>query len=329
MEHVTAVRSVHHKVIDEHAFATNLVHTGRMVSGNAIYPSIGSIVAHRRGAVDPKVPAYMLIGFPNISRGPGFLGVKDGYIYLVDTQTGPAGFARPDGLTGDREADRRALLAATGEAAADSALAEYAEAQREAFRLAGPSFMKHFDLTKEPADLRASYGGEFGQRCLLARRLVEGGVRFIEVSHNLNFINGTGWDAHNDGIANQHVLIRELDNALAALTTDLKSKGLLDKTLIVVATEFGRPAEFDGRGGRGHQGTAFSMVLAGGGLKHCGAYGVTDDLSKKVVERPVSVPDFHATILAAMGVDTKHDLMDGARPVPITDGGKPIAELLG
>ena len=106
MEHVTAVRSVHHKVIDEHAFATNLVHTGRMVSGNAIYPSLGSIVAHRRGALDPKVPAYMLIGFPNVSRGPGFLGVKDGYVYLVDTQTGPAGFARPDGLTADREADR-------------------------------------------------------------------------------------------------------------------------------------------------------------------------------------------------------------------------------
>ena len=75
MEHMTAVRSVQHKVIDEHAFATNLVHTGRMVSGNALYPSIGSIVAHRRGAVDPKVPAYMLIGFPNVSRGPGFLGV--------------------------------------------------------------------------------------------------------------------------------------------------------------------------------------------------------------------------------------------------------------
>ena len=125
------------------------------------------------------------------------------------------------------------------------------------------------------------------------------------------------------------MLIRELDNALAALTTDLQTKGLLDKTLIVFATEFGRPAEFDGRGGRGHQGTAFSMVLAGGGLKHCGAYGVTDDLSKKVIEKPVSIPDFHATILAAMNVDMTHDLMDGARPVPITDGGKPIAELLG
>jgi hypothetical protein len=327
MEHMTAVRSVQHKVIDEHAFATNLVHTGRMVSGNALYPSLGSIVAHRRGALDPKVPAYMLIGFPNVSRGPGFLGVKDGYVYLVDTQTGPAGFTRPEGLTSDRESARRALLAGTGEASAGSALAEYADAQREAFRLAGPAFMRHFDLAKEPADLRASYGGEFGQRCLLARRLIEGGVRFIEVSHNLNFINGTGWDVHNDGITHQHTLIRELDHALAALTTDLRSKGLLDKTLIVVATEFGRPAEFDGRGGRGHQGSAFSMVLAGGGLRHRGAYGVTDDLSKKVLQDPVSVPDFHATILTALGVDTHADLKDGARPVPVTDGGKPIAAL--
>ena len=104
-------------------------------------------------------------------------------------------------------------------------------------------------------------------------------------------------------IADQPALALCLDHALAALTTDLKSKGLLDKTLIVVATEFGRPAEFDGRGGRGHQGSAFSMVLAGGGLRHRGAYGVTDDLSKKVVEKPVSVPDFHATILHLLGLD--------------------------
>ena len=328
MEHVTAVRSVNHKVIDEHAFATNLVHTGRMVSGNAVYPSIGSIVAHRRGAADPAVPAYMLIGYPNVSRGPGFLGIKDGYVYLVDTETGPAGFTRPEHLAADQEARRRGLLEALGRGDGTSAaVADYAEAQREAFRLAGPEFMRHFDLAREPAEIRRSYGGEFGQRCLLARRLIEGGVRFVEVSHNLNFINGTGWDVHNDGIADQHTLIRELDHALAALTTDLRSKDLLDKTLIVVATEFGRPAEFDGRGGRGHQGSAFSMVLAGGGLRHRGAYGVTDDLSKKVLQDPVSVPDFHATILTALGVDTSVDLKDGARPVPVTDGGKPIAAL--
>jgi hypothetical protein len=328
MEHVTAVRSVNHKVIDEHAFATNLVHTGRMVSGNAIYPSIGSIVAHRRGAANPEVPAYLLIGYPNVSRGPGFLGIKDGYIYLVDTETGPAGFSRPEVVAAEQEARRRALLgsvAGRGGAGAQ----EYTEAQQEAFRLAGPEFMRHFDLTREAATVRQSYGGEFGQRCLLARRLVQGGVRFVEVSHNLNFINGAGWDVHNDGIRNQHGLIRELDDAFAGLIEDLKRHQLLEKTLVVIATEFGRPAGFDARGGRGHQGSAFTMVLAGGGLKHAGAYGATDDLSKAVTANPVSVPDFHATMLAALQVDVGQDLMDGGRPVPVTDGGRPVAALLG
>jgi hypothetical protein len=204
---------------------------------------------------------------------------------------------------------------------------EYELAQREAMRLAGPGFMRHFNLAEEPGSLRQQYGGEFGQRCLLARRLIQSGVRFIEVSHNLNFINGTGWDTHNEGQLNQHTLIRELDNAVSALILDLEDKKLLDKTLIVIGTEFGRPAEFDGRGGRGHQGTAFSLVLAGGGLRHSGAYGVTDELSKRILERPVSIPDFHATIHAALGIDPRGSLMAGARPVPITDEGKPIAEL--
>ncbi len=328
MEHVTAVRSANHKVIDEHAFATNLVHTGRMISGNAVYPSIGSIIAHRRGAADPSVPAYMLIGYPNVSRGPGFLGIKDGYIYLVDTETGPNGFTTPADVLPQQKDSRLELLGALGGRVPEgSVLAEYAEAQKEAFRLAGPGFMRHFDLKQEAPEVRASYGGEFGQRCLLARRLVQGGVRFVEVSHNLNFINGAGWDVHNDGINNQHVLIRELDNALAGLIDDLKRTGMLDKTLIVIGTEFGRPPEFDAKGGRGHQGTAFSMVLAGGGLKHCGAYGVTDDLAKKVLENPVSIPDFHATILAALQVDTTSDLMAASRPVPVTDGGTPIQAL--
>jgi len=330
MEQVTVVRSVNHKVIDEHAFATNLVHTGRMISGNAVYPSIGSIVAHRRGAADPEVPAYILIGYPNVSRGPGFLGIKDGYVYLVDTETGPAGFTPPPGVLDDAQARRRELLAAVApEAPAGTAVADYAAAQREAFRLAGPGFMRHFRLAEEPAAVRESYGGEFGQRCLLARRLVQGGVRFVEVSHNLNFLNGAGWDVHNDGIRNQHALIRELDHALAGLVADLATHRLLDRTLVVVATEFGRPPEFDGRGGRGHQGSAFSMVLAGGGLAHRGAYGTTDELAKKVVENPVSVPDFHATILAALQVDLTKDLLAGSRPVPVTDGGTPIAALFG
>lgn len=329
-ERLTAVRTVNHHIIDEHAFATNFVHTGRLISGSTTYPSIGSIVAHELGAADPGVPAYMLIGYPNVSRGPGFLGAKAGYVYLTDTESGPAGFSRPGDVDPARAARREALLEPlAGRIEPKSLPAQYREAQTEALRLAGPGFMRHFELGKEPADLRNRYGGEFGQRCLLSRRLVQAGVRFIEVSHNLNFINGTGWDTHNEGQRNQHTLIQELDIALSALVADLEEKKLLDKTLVVVGTEFGRPAAYDGRGGRGHQGTAFSLVLAGGGLRHRGAFGATDELSKNIVENPVSVADFHATIHAALGIDPRKDLYDGSRPVPLTDQGTPIGALFG
>ena len=281
-----------------------------------------------RGAAGPDVPAYVLIGYPNVSRGPGFLGQKAGYVYLTDTAAGPAGFTRPADVGEERATARRRLLDATGrDSPTGSAVAEYETAQAEALRLAGPAFLKHFDLTTEPAKLREGYGGEFGQRCLLARRLTEAGVRFVEVSHNLNFLNGTGWDVHNDGINNQHLLVREMDAALSALIRELEARKRLDKTLIVVATEFGRPPEFDAGGGRGHQGSAFTLVLAGGGLRHRGAYGTTDETGKRIAADPVSIPDFHATIHAALGIDPAKELHDGPRPVPITDGGMPIPAL--
>jgi len=329
-ERLTVMRTINHHLIDEHAFGTNFVHTGRLISGSITYPSLGSIIGHVRGAADPKVPPYMLIGYPNVSRGPGYLGAKAGYVYLVDTESGPAGFSRPVDVTPTRAERRKRLLEPlTDRIPDDSVLAQYRSAQNEALRLAGPDFMRHFRLKDESDELRNSYGGEFGQRCLLSRRLVQAGVRFIEVSHNLNFINGTGWDTHNEGQRNQHLLIKELDIALSALITDLEKQGMLDKTLVAIGTEFGRPAAYDGRGGRGHQGTAFSLLLAGGGLNHRGAYGVTDELSKKVIENPVSVPDFHATIHAALGINPTHELFDGSRPVPITDFGKPVAALFG
>ena len=152
-------------------------------------------------------------------------------------------------------------------------------------------------------------------------------MRFIEVSHNLNFVNGTGWDTHNDGQLKQHLLIKEMDAALSSLVLDLERKKLLDKTLIVVSTEFGRPAKFDGGGGRGHHSKSFSVVLAGGGLKNGKPIGVTDELGMKIAKRGVSVPDLHATIHAALGINPKKELYAGDRPVPITDGGKPIGEL--
>jgi hypothetical protein len=332
LDRFVLVRSVHHEVIDEHAAAVNRLHTGRPTSGTIVYPSVGSIVAHERGAAGEGVPAYVLIGYPNFTRGPGFLGARHGYVYLTDTDSGPAGLSRPPEITADRQARREALLGKVreeylGRTLGDSLVQQYDTTLGEALRLSGPQFKRIFELSQEPASLRDAYGGEFGQRCLLSRRLVEAGVRFIEVSHNLNFLNGTGWDVHNDGILRQHALIQELDTALATLVRDLEEKRLLDKTLIVVATEFGRPAGFDGGGGRGHHSKAFTCVLAGGGLKTGQAIGTTDELAMTITSRPVSVPDLHATIHAALGINPKGLLHAGDRPVPITDGGTAISEL--
>ncbi len=249
---------------------------------------------------------------------------------MTDTSQGPAGLSRPEGVSTARQSRREAFLADLRKVQTDTddvRLRDYDDVITQSLKLSGPQFTRSFKLDEEPADLRTRYGGEFGQRCLLARRLVERGVRFIEVSHNLNFLNGAGWDVHNAGILQQHALIQELDTAMSALITDLEARRMLDKTLIVVTTEFGRPPEFDSGGGRGHQGSAFSCVLAGGSLKHCGAYGESDDIGKKIDSDPVSVADFFATIHAAIGIDYTKNLYDGDRPVPITDMGQPIAKL--
>lgn len=333
LDRFAILRTVHHDVIDEHARATNQVHTGRPTAGTIVYPSIGSAVLATRGPLTDRVPGYVLVGIPNVTRGPGFLGAKCGYVYLTDTSVGPAGFARQPEITDARQRRREALLDGMRTGRLDPAtmpklVADYDTASRQAFAMAGPQFMGLFDLAAEPAGLRESYGGEFGQRLLLSRRLVEGGVRFIEVSHNLGFVNGTGWDTHNEGQLKQHLLIEELDKGLAALIADLETKKLLDTTVIAVATEFGRPAQFDGGGGRGHHAKCFSMVLAGGGLKTGRAIGTSDELGMKPVVDPISIPDFHATIHAALGTNPAEELYDGARPVPLTDGGKAIASLL-
>jgi hypothetical protein len=291
------------------------------------------MVADRRGAAREGVPAYMLIGYPNLTRGPGFLGQQAGFVYLTDLKTGPAGLARPGTVDDTRQRRREKLLGSvrsTGKARFknDGLFRDYDAALAESLRLSGPNFMRVFDLKSEPAALRESYGSEFGQRCLLARRLCESGVRFIEVSHNMNFRNGTGWDTHNQGQLKQHLLIQELDRGLSALVRDLESRRMLDKTLIVISSEFGRPAQFDSGGGRGHHSKCFSMVLAGGGLNHCGGYGTSDELAMKIADKPVSVPDAFATILATLQIDPAQNLYDGDRPVPITDQGKVISDLL-
>lgn len=332
LDRCVLLRGVHHEVIDEHAAATNRLHTGRPPAGTTIYPSIGSVVAHQRGAAGEGVPPYVVMGYPSASRGPGFLGAAAGYLYLTDTEAGPAGLQRPGGVDQLRQTRRERLLARIrgrflDKNAADRQVQDYSATAAQGLKLAGPKFMDVFDLKSENDTLREAYGSEFGQRCLLARRLVESGVRFVEVSFNLNFLNGTGWDTHNQGQQQQHVLIQQLDRGFATLVKDLEKRGRLDRTLIVIATEFGRPPEFDAGGGRGHYSKAFSVVLAGGGLKTGQAIGTTDELGKTILARPVSIPDLHATIYSTLGIDPARELYDGVRPVPITDRGKSLTEL--
>src|SRR5690606_15137649 len=137
------------------------------------YPSLGSLVAHERGTAADGAPPYVLIGYPNVTRGPGFLGAKHGYLYLTDTSQGPAGLSRPEGITDLRQARRESMLAHLrgAHAISDPKLKDYSDAIEQSLKLSGPTFNRAFNLDEEPADLRLRYGGEFGQRCLLSRRL--------------------------------------------------------------------------------------------------------------------------------------------------------------
>lgn len=334
MDRGIILRTVDHPLSAEHAAPTNLFKTGRLTSETIVYPSIGSIINHELGPREDGIPPYVVMGYPNVTRGPGFLGSRYSYIYLTDTEAGPTGLKRPADVTDVRQRRRMELLSKMrkeylAQHPDDYPVQDYDTTIEEAFKLTGPKFTSVFNLTKEPSGLRNEYGDEFGQRCLLARRLVQSGVRFVEVSSNMNFLNGTGWDTHRHGQLDQWKLIRGLDQSLSTLLIDLEKNKMLDETLVVIATEFGRPPEWDGGGGRGHQSKGFSTVLFGGGLKTGQAIGSTDDLGKKIVERPISLPDWHATIHAAMGINPNKELYAGDRPVPITDHGKPVMEVFG
>jgi hypothetical protein len=331
-EFLAPVRTVHHNVIDEHAAATNRMHTGRPTSGSLVYPSIGSLVAATKRAAADGIPPYVVMGYPSATRGPGFLGPKAGFVYLTDTAKGPEGLSLPPDISTDRAGRRESLLATLRRASSpsagrDPALAAYGEALDQCFALQNGDFLKAFQLASEKDSTRAAFGDEFGQRCLLARRLLQRGVRFVEVGFNLNFVNGAGWDTHNAAQRDLHVLIKGLDHVLSTLIDDLKTHGLLEKTLLVVSGEFGRPAEFDSGGGRGHHGKCFTVLLGGGGIKTGQCVGESNELAMAPVADPVSVPDLFATILNAMGVDPAKKLMDGERPVPVTDGGRPVRKL--
>jgi uncharacterized protein (DUF1501 family) len=202
--------------------------------------------------------------------------------------------------------------------------ASHRAAYEAAVRLMKPDTAKAFDLSGEKPALRDRYGRNlFGQGCLLARRLVERGVPFVEVTLD-------GWDTHQNNFDQVKNLCGVLDPAWSALMDDLKERGLLESTLVVWMGEFGRTPKINPQKGRDHFPDAWSAVLAGGGIKGGQAYGRTSKDGTKVEDRPVSVPTLLATVCAALGIDhEKQNLSNVGRPIRIVDkAGRPIREVL-
>jgi uncharacterized protein (DUF1501 family) len=202
-------------------------------------------------------------------------------------------------------------------------------AYERAARLMRTAAAKAFDLDQEPDKLREAYGrNRFGQGCLLARRLVERGVPFIEVSLGSN--NGVGWDTHQNNFPTVRELSQVLDAGWATLMDDLKARGLLESTLLVWMGEFGRTPAINGEQGRDHYPNAWTAVLGGGGIQGGQVFGKTSAGGEAIEQRPVSVPDLLATVCRALGIDpTKLNLSNIGRPIAIVDkGGKPLEDLV-
>ena len=184
--------------------------------------------------------------------------------------------------------------------------------------------MEAFDLSKESDKMRDAYGRtQFGAGCLLARRLVEAGVTFVEV-------NQDGWDTHDDNFNRVPDNNGTIDQPMAQLITDLKQRGMLDRTLVIWMGEFGRTPRINARGGRDHYPRAFNVALAGGGIRGGQVIGETDAGGVEVTERPVTVSDLFRTIYTTLGIDADHENMSRiGRPIKIVDGGEVVSELLG
>ena len=198
----------------------------------------------------------------------------------------------------------------------------YNDMYRDAVRLMDSSDVVAFDLSNEPSSTRARYGSDlFGQGCLVARRLAERDVAFVEV-------NDTGWDTHTQNFPRVKARGRILDQAMSALIDDLSTSGILDETLVVLATEFGRTPEINVNDGRDHNPTAFTCMLAGGGVVGGRVHGRSDDRGACVDESPVTIPDFNATIAYALGLPLERKFESPSkRSFQIADNGEPVLSL--
>jgi hypothetical protein len=320
---LTFIRSMTSKE-GNHGRATYLLHTGYPPSGGIVHPGLGSLVASEIGPADFDLPSFVSIQGQSV--GPSFLGVQYAPFVVTDPNRPPDNLAAP--VAADRLQRRLGLLKELEEPFARAGAAEQVRDHQALYGQTAQMVLspraKGFDLSAEPEKVREAYGrSPFGQGCLMARRLVEAGVTFIEVQ-------SSGWDTHGNELPTLKKLIPPVDQGTAALLADLKLRGLLENTLVVWMGEFGRQPRINLTAGRDHFPTAFNVALAGCGVKGGQVIGATDPLGTDVAERPVTVPDLFCTFCRALGINPrKENQSNVGRPLRIVEGGQAVAEVFG
>jgi hypothetical protein len=306
----------------DHQLASYHLHTGyQNRAGGIAFPALGSVASQEVGRGDFPLPNYAVIGpGPRDGTRAGFLGPRHQPLFVPDPIRGVENVAaNVDAQRFQRQYDLLGELERSFYQAYQAPVAQaHATTLESSVRMMRAREVQAFDLSREPSAMRDRYGRtSFGQGCLLARRLVEVGVPFVEVNMGLG---NDGWDTHTNNFPRTRMLSAHVDAGMATLVEDLRDRGLLDQTLVVWMGEFGRSPQITTGGGRNHHPRAWSTVLAGGGIRGGQVVGRTDPTATTVTERPISVVDFMATICHILGIDyTRNNVSPDGRPVRIVD----------
>jgi hypothetical protein len=328
MNHLSIIRSLDSKE-GNHDRGTYMMHTGWAPNPTVVHPSFGSICSYELGERLENFDLPHCIAINSPGMGAGFLGMAHAP-FVVQNPTQPiANLLPPKGVDDLRMGRRLQMLGLVEDSFVQQRRGEAAKDHKSVYlktvRMMKSRYTQAFRLDDEPAAVREAYGkNSFGAGCLMARRLVEQGVTFVEVSLG-------GWDTHTncfETLSNR--LLPELDKGMGALVGDLAQRGLLDTTMIVWMGDFGRTPRINQNAGRDHWPRSWSIVMGGGGIKGGQTVGDTDKDGIDVVDRPVGVMDVIATMTKTMGIDlaTQYTTPRG-RPMKVVDGGAPIKELVG
>lgn len=323
MQHLAVVRSMSTREAD-HNRGRYYMHTGFVPSPNVQHPSYGAVVAHELAPRNPElqIPPFVAIGGNSV--GPGFLGMtwspfvvqSDGNVRNLKTQVGDARFQ-------DRLAALELLELVFNRQRRGQAAQDHTDVLSKSVEMMTSQQLAAFDVDEEPEQLRERYGSNrFGRGCLLARRLVEAGVPFIEVDFG-------GWDNHQNIFPTlKDNRLPVLDQGFSALVADLVDRGLWKNTVVICMGEFGRTPRINGDGGRDHFARAWSVVLGGGGISGGQAVGATNDDGTQVTSDPYSSEDLMASVCHALGISLKTNFTSrNGRPMKIAGGGSVIKPL--